>query len=595
MAQSPLELERILQSRFPALDARPAILARPMLALLKRLLREDEINAFLKGCEGAEGLEFVDRVLEHFDFTYTVVAREVENIPAEGRVVIVANHPLGVLDGAALLKLVGQVRRDVRIVVNDVLGHFAPARALLLPVVNLGRGSNRRNVDAIHAALEREQAVIVFPSGEVARAGPFGIRDARWRSGFLRFAERANAPVLPVHLAGRNSALFYGVSTVFRPLSTLMLLREPHARRNTTLRIRIGAPIAWKDIAAAGASVESRIQHVYRAVHDVPRNRIARMRARKPVAHPEDRLELRRDLRGARALGQTADGKAIYLFDSHGDSAVMRELGRLRELAFRAAGEGTGKRRDIDAFDAYYRHVVLWDEAELQIVGAYRIGDVASILPAKGADGLYSHGLFAFEDDLRPHLAQSLELGRSFVQPRYQGLRALEHLWNGIGAYLRTRPDVHFLFGPVSLSAAYPEPARRLLVYFYRRYFGTRQALVTPRNPFVIPEPDEARFARLVPGDDYVADFRALKRELARMGLSMPPLYKQYTELCEPGGARFLGFSTDPLFADCVDGLVLVDLLRMKPEKRARYLGMSVSAHPSVSVMPSGPKTALAG
>jgi putative hemolysin len=567
------QVESVIESKFPAFGNTAPSVARPMIAFLKKLVREDEVNEFLRVNDGIDAFDFVDRVLEHFNFSFSVLDREVENIPSEGRVVIVANHPLGVLDGIALLKLVGQVRRDVRIVANDVLLHFGPLKSLLLPVVNVGGGDNRGNVKAIHEALENDEAVIIFPSGEVSRAGPRGIRDGRWQSGFLRFAERAQAPILPVRLSGRNSALFYGVSALYRPLSMLMLLREPHMQRNGTLSVRIGRPIPWKEIAALHMPRARKVERIADEVYSVGRNRVVKMRTETPIAHPEDRLTLRRELGRAPCLGQTPDGKQIRLFDSQPASAVMRELGRLREIAFRAVGEGTGRKRDLDEFDTYYRHVIVWDDADLQIVGAYRIGDVASILATRGPEGLYTHGLFSFNEDMRAHFDQSLELGRSFVQPRYQGLRALDYLWCGIGAYLTTRPDIRYCFGPVSLSAAYPEHAREMVVYFYRRYFGVPERLVEPRNPYTIGEAREAELAKLMPGVDYAADLRTLKQQLGRLGLSIPVLYKQYADLCDVGGTRFLGFNVDPAFANCVDGLVQVDLLRFKPGKRERYIG----------------------
>jgi putative hemolysin len=159
------------------------------------------------------------------------------------------------------------------------------------------------------------------------------------------------------------------------------------------------------------------------------------------------------------------------------------------------------------------------------------------------------------------------------VQPRYQGLRALDYLWQGIGAYLATRGDVRYLFGPVSLSAAYPDAARWMIVHFFSTHMGGAESLVAPRNPFVIPLPREEELRRLLPGQDFAADLRTLKRELAGMGLSIPVLYKQYGELCEPGGTRFLGFSVDPAFSSCVDGFMLLDLQQLKAQKRARYLG----------------------
>ena len=566
-------LEDVIEAKFPDFGSRRGVLARPTLAFLKKVLREADVNAFLAGAAGLEGMEFIDRILEHFNFSYSAVGREIDNIPAEGRVVIVANHPLGLLDGVALLKLVSSVRRDVRIVANDILMQFRPLHPVLLPVVNLGSGDNKANVKAIHDALGNDEAVIVFPSGEVSRAGPLGIRDGRWQSGFLRFAEQANAPVLPVHVGGRNSALFYSLSAIAKPLSTLMLVGEAMRQRDVTMPVRIGDPLAWREIAAMGGTRKQKARRIMRQIYDLPRNRGQRIRSETPIAHPESRLDLRRELRESERLGTTNDGKEIFLFEGRQGSSVMRELGRLREVAFRQVGEGTGRRRDLDAFDACYKHLILWDEAELQVVGAYRIGEAAQIVAARGAEGLYSHGLFEFGDEFRATFGQAIELGRSFVQPRYQNLRALEYLWYGIGAYLATRPSVRYLFGPVSVSADYPEKARKLLVYFYRRHFGVAQRLAIPRSPFVLTESDERELAAEIPGEDYARDFRALKQRLGEFGVSVPVLYKQYTDLCEPGGARFLGFNVDPAFAMCVDGLVLVDLEMLKASKRERYMG----------------------
>lgn len=301
--------------------------------------------------------------------------------------------------------------------------------------------------------------------------------------------------------------------------------------------------------------------------------RVIRWRPRFPVAPPESRMQLRRELAAAEPLGVTRDGQQVLLIDARRGSAALRELGRLREIAFRRAGEGTGRWRDLDAFDFHYRHVVLWHERERQIAGAYRVGEARRIVAARGERGLYTSGLFEYGDGLRALFPQAVELGRSFVQPRFQGLRALEYLWQGIGAYLRMRPEVRWLFGPVSLSAAYPEYARRMLVYFFSRHFGGGKRLARGRRPYA-PEAAEApAFAKLFGDTDYEYGLEILRRELGSIGMPVPVLFKQYAELTEPGGTRFLDFSVDPAFGNCVDGLVLVDLRRLKPAKRARYLG----------------------
>lgn len=565
-------IEDLIESRFPELSRRGRPLPRPAMALLRRVVREAEINAFLAQAHGLRGLAFIDQLLEYFDFSWSVVAREVEHIPAEGRVVIVANHPLGLLDGIALLKLVSTVRRDVRVVANDVLMHFEPLHPLLLPVVNLGGVTQRSQVQAIHDALARDEAVIIFPSGEVSRAGPRGIRDGAWHAGFLRFAEQARAPILPVHLGGRNSAWFYSLSTLFKPLSTLLLVSEAMRQRGGVLRVRIGRPIAWRQLAQLDGARRDKVERIAGMTYALQRRRPTDFKHETPVAHPECRAELRRELREARLLGKTSDGKEIRLLDGRCDSVVIRELGRLRELSFRQVGEGTGRRRDVDAFDARYRHLVLWDDTELQIAGAYRIGEVAELVRQGGHEALYTHGLFRFSPAMAQALESAVELGRSFVAPRYQGLRALDHLWQGIGAYLQDHPQVRWLFGPVSISGALPEEARQLLVRHCQRQHGGAEGLVEARRPYRLPPERLAALDAVVGGPDPAESFRALKARLAELGVGVPTLVKQYADLCDPGGTSFLAYGVDPDFGDCIDALVWVDLQRMKPTRRARYL-----------------------
>ena len=572
---SMIDVEQLLESKYPAFARKPDLIIRPTLAFLKKLLRERELNILFAQCDQLEGLEFVDKVLEDFNFSYSVVGREKENVPAEGRVVIVANHPLGILDGLALIKMVSEIRRDVRIVANDVLMQIKPLQSLLLPVINLGRGSNRANINAIDAALENEEAVIVFPSGDVSRMSASGIKDGHWHGGFLRFAEHAKAPVLPVHLGGKNSALFYSMSMIFRPLSTLMLVREMYGQKAMTLPIRIGELIAWQEIAMLDVPRKEKIRHIARHVYGVNKNSLSVLKTKRSVAHPESTINIRKELREADLLGETRDGKQIYLFDYRRNSPVMREIGRLREATFRRVGEGTGMRRDLDLYDTYYRQLVLWDDGDLQIAGAYRIAEVASVISARGIEGLYSSSLFSFTEKILGEgiLARTLEMGRSFVQPRYWGMRSLDYLWFGIGAYVKRHPNIRYLLGPVSISDAYPREAKNMLVHFYRHYFGDENVPALARHRFVISEQDRAAQLRVFSGDSYAQDFRTLKAELGKSGLSVPVLYKQYTETYEPGGVKFLDFNVDQKFSNCVDGLVLADLDKLKPAKRERYLG----------------------
>jgi putative hemolysin len=368
--------------------------------------------------------------------------------------------------------------------------------------------------------------------------------------------------VLPVKISGRNSALFYGASAVYRPAGLALLPREIMTRKDVRLSLRIGLPMALP----AERNDASALASIRQALHAIGSRREAAARGPMPLVHAVDRAALLAEFRTMQRLGQTPDGKRIYCGRLSSDSLLLREIGRLRELSFRAVGEGTGRALDVDAFDTWYEHIVLWDHEALEIAGAYRVARGEQVLAERGIDGLYSRSLFRFPCAMLPRLAEGMELGRSFVTPSYWGTRSLDYLWLGIGAYLRANPGVRYLYGPVSISADLPIAAREQLVAYYSRYFGTEQPAAANRPFRYLAAPP--CFGEL----DADASFRVLKANLDALGSRVPMLYKQYTELCEPGGARFLAFGVDPDFNNAVDGLIEVDLAQIRPKKRARYL-----------------------
>lgn len=561
-----IRVEELVDTHLPTLRARNPRLSRPLVAALKRLFHEKEFLQFEAQYPHLSGFDFIDQALTHFDFRIRVDQHERERIPVSGRVVIVANHPIGSLDGLALLKLVGDIRRDVKVMANDMLMAIEPLQPLLLAVDNLNERTPKENLRAIYEHLDADGALIVFPAGEVSRLRPQGVRDGHWHGGFLRLARKTRAPILPIFVDARNSAVFYSLSMLAKPLSTLWLVREMFKHSDNQIGLRIGKPIAFRQYQDLAVNTKTTVKlfrkHVYRLAKG--RELFQFSSPLVAVAHPENRQALRSELRDCPTLGHTSDGKRICLYRYRNDSAVMREIGRLRELAFRAVGEGTGGRRDIDRFDAEYEHIVLWDDEALEIAGAYRLRQTAGVRPEQ----LYSHSLFRFEAGFEPQLIQGLELGRSFVQPAYWGRRSLDYLWQGIGAYLLRHPQIRYLFGPVSISNHYPQAARDQIVRFYRQWFGSATAAVQARNPY---RPDPCNFQPFA-GLDYAEDFRQLRQTLASMGCTVPTLYKQYTELCETGGVQFFDFHLDADFADCVDGFVCVDLQQVKPARRQRYL-----------------------
>ena len=562
-------VDTLLGQHLPRLTSQPLI--RPLLRQgLRWLLNEEAFAQFAERHPHLRGLDFVEQALATLDFDYRVSEAELENIPASGRVMIVANHPIGSLDGLALLRLLGRIRPDVKIVANQLLAEIRPLRPLLLPVDNLGGKTDRRAILAMGEHLAQEGALIIFPAGEVSRLGPKGVKDGPWQGGFIKLARRTRTPLVPIHLEGRNGLPFYLASWLHKPASALLLVRQLFRQQGRRISLTLGEripPQSLGDLAPKTAAALVR-RHLYR----LGKGKRGPLATEAPIALPEERRQLKQAMDGCELLGQTPDGQRILLYRRHeqGHSVILRELGRLREIAFRAVGEGSGRRRDLDAFDDDYHHLILWDPARLDIIGAYRFAPVAELLARKGVSGLYSHTLFGFEERLLPRLEQAIELGRSFIQPAYWGKRGLDYLWFGIGAYLARYPQYRYLFGPVTLSGSLPPAAKDLLVGFYRQHFAPELALAPSRRPY--PET-----APLFEGTDYSADLKALKARLDHLGCAIPTLYKQYSELCEPGGVQFMDFGIDPDFNHCIDGLVWVDVSRIKPHKRARYIGSPAS------------------
>lgn len=562
-------VEHLVIEHFPKLSRKP-LLSGPISRLLGFILRERDFVDFAEHYPHLRGMDFIEQVLSHFNFGYSVRMNEREHIPVNGPVVLVANHPIGSLDGLALLQMVHEIRPDVKIIANNLLQKIEPLSSMLLPVNNMKGNTSLTHIRAIHHFLQNNGgALIVFPAGEVSRLSPQGIKDGKWSDGFLRIAKASRARIVPIFIDGKNSPLFYGMSILYRPLSMLWLVREMFKQRHHAINMRIGEPIIY-DTYSSMPLPDTRVAKLFRKhLYRVGKDKSPIFKTETAIALPENRHLLRQEVRKGIRLGATRDGKQIYLHDYVADSALMREISRLREISFRAVGEGCGKRRDTDNYDLTYQHMILWDDNDLEIVGAYRWRPTSHSFPV---DQLYSNELFHFDNGFNHIFEAGLELGRSFIQPRYWGRRGLDYLWHGIGLYLKTRPDIRYLFGPVSISQQYPPRALAMLVYFYLLYFGVSQSPVRARLPYRLSADEHNELAMLFTGDNYQTDFAILKSQLQQMGCSVPTLYKQYTELCENEGTCFFDFNIDPNFANCVDGLIVIDLHKVKKLKMDRYV-----------------------
>jgi putative hemolysin len=297
-------------------------------------------------------------------------------------------------------------------------------------------------------------------------------------------------------------------------------------------------------------------------------NSSAEGRGFEPIAEPENPRLLAQEVQSlaARHTLYAAGDYVVLVAQRQLVPRVMNEIGRLREVSFRAVGEGTGKSRDIDIFDDWYLQLFVWNRKDQQVLGAYRLCMTDVVRQRQGDAGLYTKSLFSFDGAFLDELGPAVELGRSFVRPELQGAgRVLALLWRGIGHLLAARPRYRALFGPVSVSSTYSEASRQLIASqlcegeHRHPLFGR----VQPKRP--CPAPAAPRD----PADD---DIKALSRRVSQLEpdqKGLPILLREYVKL----GGQFLAFSVDPDFQDAMDGFVVVNLDRTSPKLLSLHMG----------------------
>ncbi|MFC2057390.1 lysophospholipid acyltransferase family protein [Campylobacterota bacterium] len=566
-----LSVENYMVHHYPAIESFPNVAKKVLFNTMKKLFHENQINSFIEENAHKDTFSYVEAIVDYFDISIGLKTNELARIPAYGRTVIIANHPLGALDAMALLHILKDVRKDIKIVANSFLAQFDNLKDIIIPVDNINGKMDKETVKNIYKALEAEQAVIIFPSGEVSRAKPNGVKDTPWKSGFFKIASKMKSPILPIYIKAKNSKNFYLLSMINRSLATATLPHEMFKARGKNIEFTIGKTIPFDAYNLPNLSQKETVKLLRKHFYKVAKNHKPIFATQNEISIAEERSELKAELKNGRLLGETTDGKKIILYESEIENCVIKEIGRLREISFRHVGEGSGKKRDIDGYDFYYKHLIIWDDEALEIAGAYRLGVCSEIMDDFDIEGLYTSTLFKFDKSFEPYLSRGLELGRSFVQPKYWNSRALDYLWQGIGAYVKSRPDIQYLFGAVSLSGTFNQKAQGLMICFYQKYFGSTEKLAKHKAPYVLSAWIQEHCRNVFTGEDYRTDMRVLKEELGFMGYTVPTLFKQYSELCEEGGVQFLDFGYDKDFNHCIDGFIVADLKLLKDTKRKRY------------------------
>jgi putative hemolysin len=568
------------------------LLLRPTHGLIERAMGLREVdNIYASACRLNPEKPFSDRILASMGVAYTYSETDLAGVPKTGPVVIVANHPFGGIEGIVLLSLLRRVRPDVRVMANYILHAIPEMRDDFIFVDPFGSaGSARANLKPIKecmAWLKQNGLLIVFPAGEVSgydrRANR--VRDNVWSPSIAAIIRKTEATVVPMFFPGRNSTLFNAAGVIHPRLRTLLLVRQVINKRGRRLLVRIGSPLAWKGLESIGTDDAVLITYLRFRSYLLDERTTRRQRRlflehhpralpQDPIIAPEPLEWLLKEIEQLPPEAKLVESGdlAVYIARSSQIPSILREIGRLREITFRAVGEGTGNEIDLDDFDYYYNHAFLWNRVRQEIIGSYRLGLADEIVRDHGVQGLYTHTLFKFDERLMDRIQPAIEMGRSFIRPEYQkAYISLYLLWKGISAYIGRNPHYRVLFGPVSITNEYREASRGMILACMRQMCmaGELVSFVAPRIP---PKPPRRAEWCMKDYQQFLGDLdlmATLVAEIEPDHKDIPILLRQYLKL----NGKLLAFNVDPEFSSVVDGLIMVELSQTSPKTLRRYMG----------------------
>lgn len=515
--------------------------------------------------------KFLAFVLKKLNVNIQFIHENLENaIPSTGPLIIVANHPLGAIEGIFLSHYLLAFRPDLKVLTNKLLLCFPEFNELFIGVdVLSNHRHNKLPVFTMKQHLKNNGALLIFPAGTVGEynAKTDQVDDAPWQHTAAKLALKYNAPCLPIHIDGRNDRFFYLSKRIHKRIRTLLLPRAMLKSSKRPISVYVGKPIQLSEIGTNNIQI---ITEYLKTSCDIigagNRSRIkARIEEAIPEITPPTSLEYLKDY-----ILLTQQHVVVYSVPFHALGPLKQYLAVQREKTFRKAGEGTGQSIDFDQYDEYYQHIIAWDAENNKLIGSYRAYPIKNALKNIPPKSLYSRSLFSYDSRFLHQFSSAIEVGRSFVCEEYQSdFRALDILWQGLGAFMLQHPDCHTFIGCVSISQHYAPLIRALFHDTLLAGYSVdphQKEGISPNKPFNT----QPRYwsDKLV---TQLSNISAINKLLGFSGLDVrvPVLIRHYLSL----NGRFIDFSINEGFNHSLDGLIVVDL-RQAPERYLkRYLG----------------------
>lgn len=537
---------------------------------ISRLNREYEKRKKLNG------IDFIDSILEGFEIDFEISEKDLKRIPKTGAFITISNHPLGGIDGMILMKLLLEQRSDYKIIANFLLHRLDPLKPYIMPVNpfedHKDAKSSLGGIKNAIAHLKEGKPLGMFPAGEVSTyKDEKHIVDKPWEPAAMKLVQKAKVPVLPVYFHAKNSTFFYRLASMNDILRTAKLPSEMLTQKRRKIKVRIGNPVSVEN-QAEHSNLEAFTGFLRRKTYmlanvfekktlfeKLPKN-LKLPKTPKKIARETAEVLMEAEIETCRKLDKrllSSRNYEVFLAKKEIVPHILAEIGRLREITFRAIGEGTNNATDLDKFDDYYYHLFLWDNEAKKIAGSYRMGMGTEIFAAHGIDGFYLQDLFRFEPELYNMMSKSIEMGRAFITKEYQQKpMPLFLLWKGIVHCTLRFPEHKYLIGGVSISNKFSNFSKSLMIEFMKsHYYDPFVAqYIKPKMEFKVKLKDADKDFVFDASEADLNKFDRIIDELEPESIRLPVLIKKYIKQ----NAKVIAFNVDPLFNNSVDGLMYI-------------------------------------
>ncbi|WP_339845736.1 MULTISPECIES: lysophospholipid acyltransferase family protein [unclassified Dokdonia] len=543
---------------------------------LMKILKISSLNKVYDRNKHLGDLEFLNALLDEFNIKFEIPEEDLKRLPKDGAYVTISNHPLGGIDGILLLKLMLEQRPDFKIIANFLLHRIEPLKPYVMPVNPF---ENKKDVKSSIAGFKSAISHLrdghplgIFPAGEVSTYKDDKlIIDKPWEEAAMKLVKKAEVPIVPIYFHAKNSRLFYQLSRLSDTLRTAKLPSELLTQKNRVIKVRIGNPIkvtAQKEHESLEDFTEFLRKKTYMLANSFEKKSILKEIPQKLKTPKEPKkivTEMSSDLIEDEILRLrendrrllTSKNYEVYLAPAQEMPSILREIGRLREITFRAIGEGTNEAIDLDKFDRYYYHMFLWDNEANALAGAYRMGLGSKIYKEHGIDGFYLQDLFRFEPELHKMMSESIEMGRAFIIKEYQQKpMPLFLLWKGIVHTTLRFPEHKYLIGGVSISNQFSNFSKSLMIEFMKsHYYDPYIAqFIRPKKEWKVNLKDADKEFVFDESKADLNKFDKLIEEVEPGSLRLPVLIKKYIKQ----NAKVIAFNVDPLFNNAIDGLMYI-------------------------------------